>query len=212
MALAMLFPFVVAIAAATCPAGYSESPSGKCMMLTQTATAYRGCADLCGAGSSLACLSSAGDADYAITLVDNSSNGSSDVFFGLFQPTEDADSEPAGDWICSSGETTAYFNWRTGEPNDGYRDCIPSEENCAALRPGVNGTWHDSSCLSKARCLCELGASASPAFAAFVEELQELEQRVSAWQASAARHTRTHAPRHRHAARRSSVVASTGRF
>lgn len=175
----------------SCPAG-STAPSGKCLWLTDASATHHDCDQLCGSGAALACLSSADDAAYAAGLVTQASEQSSgpssepiEAWIGYYQANS-ADVEPWNGWACASGEATEFANFGAKEPDDGFRGCVHSEENCAALWSGENngttGTWRDSSCLSKSRCLCEHGAAASAAYNAFVEGLEELEGRVVAWE------------------------------
>ena len=172
---------------------WHEAPSGKSFRLSDEAatSTHHGCIDYCGSsGGTLACLSSAEDAAFATALVEATGESSLAVWIGLFQPSSSDAAEPAGGWVCSSGEATSFADWAMGEPNDGLRNCIDAEENCAQLRPGgVNGSWWDVRCLSTSRCLCESAASSTPAYQAFASELTELSSREAAWEASTPRVT-----------------------
>jgi hypothetical protein len=176
-------------AGASCPAGTSAAPSGKCLWLTNETGAHHECSALCGTGHSLTCLSSDEDSAFATALLDQAAQASS-AWFGAFQPLNSP--EPQGGWACSSGESLSNVTSR-GVTNDGRVPCIHSQENCAALQPGGNnaahGSWQDAACLSDLRCLCEVDATTSADYLAFAEEMQAIQARSTSFAAGMPRLT-----------------------
>jgi len=54
------------------------------------------------------------------------------------------DPEPAGGWEWTSGETSLYANWISGQPNN-PTDVLPAGQDCA-FAEGTTGEWYDHEC------------------------------------------------------------------
>ena len=163
---------VVSDASSTCPDGWHAPVAGKCHRLTEErATAYR-CADLCGSGAALVCITSTSENANLAAFVTEQAGEQIEVWTGIYQRPGSA--EPAGGWdACASGAATNFSNWDEGQPNQLFQhseDCAvlgrPSDWRAVVDDPGV---WRDASCIEWMRCLCELGADATPAYLASLD-------------------------------------------
>ena len=159
-------------AAAVCPAGWSESPAGGCYRLTDEIATHWGCAELCGADASLACISSEEEITYV--GMELRSMGSW-VWIGLYRTAGAA--EPDGGWShCSNGEAVNFTNWTVfpdgySEPDNWEEQAggVLREEDCSEMLEGTQGLW-DWRCDGRASCLCERGAAtSSPEYLAAME-------------------------------------------
>ena len=174
---ALVLSVCVATEAAQCHDGWTASPAGTCYMLTKEATTHRGCVEACGAGASLACVTSEAENTFVAALATDSNtlcNLDTFVWLGNYQTPGSA--EPDGGWAaCSSGATTTYTNWASGFPGDQPAE-VEQHESCVLLSSTNSsqqdepfGSWVDNWCWRKRRCLCEHGAEASATYLAFID-------------------------------------------
>ena len=141
---------------------------------TAASSTHWGCADLCGANASLACVQSFEENEYVARLAADADTR----YFWIGNYQRPDGEEPGGGWdVCQSGEPAGFSKW---DVNSGFNE--PSNyrgEECAlvgyaylrsaASASTARGWWHDAACYLEAPCLCKLGADPSPEYMAFAE-------------------------------------------
>ncbi|EOD07068.1 hypothetical protein EMIHUDRAFT_198334 [Emiliania huxleyi CCMP1516] len=138
--------------------------------ITAEPSTHWGCADLCGANATLACVQSSEENEYVARLAADA--GAIRFWIGVYQ--RPAGEEPGGGWdVCQSGETANFVKWDTSEPNN-WRGA----EECAVV--GNGGLWFDVPCYLEFPCLCKSGADPSPEYMAFVEVERERDKSLRA--------------------------------
>jgi len=165
-----------------CPASWIAAGSG-CYRVTAKAVVHWQCEALCASYSatgnaSLACIGSAEENNSTLGVALESLRSTNlrgitilqtpRLWTGLYQR---ADSEaPSAGWDeCTTGEATGYVNWALhGTVHRRFYGVYHGA--CAAMRlvGDSEGRWFDYACSRALPCLCEHGASTSPAYAAFV--------------------------------------------
>ena len=158
--LIMLATLFQQVFGSVCPPEWISSPSGaswgnKCYKLTAKPASHRGCAELCGAGSSLVCIHSKEENEFLKRHVAVMGEWWRGAWIGLYQWPFDQGTSVGWD-LCVNGEASTFKNWvklatdgvmsasNTGQSQSGRRlthmshiagDWSDRYEDCAGMTP-----------------------------------------------------------------------------
>lgn len=168
--LLVLTSHLIVSAADPCANGWHSPIAGKCHKLTKEVASALSCVELCGAGAAPACINSTDENTRLANFTTEQAGRPISVHTGIYQQPGSASYD--GWDTCASGEVINYSHTAIIYAGQGA---------CAALDSGGR-VWHNTWCFMRMRCLCELGANATPAYLAVVEAAIEesLESRRAA--------------------------------